>query len=53
MQLTKFQKLRNIIFEGKNLSVADMLCRPFTKKELQMNQIKKQSPLQFHIATLT
>ena len=40
MQLTKFSKLRIIHTPGKNLSVADMLSRSFTKAELQLNQLK-------------
>ena len=46
MQLTKFSKLKIIHTPGKNLSVADMLSRSFTKAELQLNQLKnkKQSP---------
>ena len=45
MQLTKFSKLRIIHTPGKNLSVADMLGRSFTKAELQINQLKhKQLP---------
>ena len=47
MQLTKFSKLKIIHTPGKNLSVADMLSRPFTKAELQLNQLKhKQLPPQ-------
>ena len=37
MQLTKFSKLKIIHTPGKNLSVADMLSRSFTKAELQLN----------------
>ena len=37
MQLTKFSKLKIIYTPGKNLSVADMLSRSFTKAELQLN----------------
>ena len=40
MQLTKFSKLKIIHTPGKNLSVADMLSRSFTKAELQLNQLK-------------
>ena len=51
MQLTKFSKLRLIHTPGKNLSVADMLSRSFTKTELQMNELKhKQLPAQIHFA---
>ena len=53
MQLTKFQKLRNIYTKGKNLSVADMLSRSFTKEELQLNQLKhKQFPPQIEFAVM-
>ena len=40
MQLTKFSKLKIIHTPGKNLSVADLLSRSFTKEELQINQLK-------------
>ena len=40
MQLTIFSKLKIIHTSGKNLSVADMLSRSFTKAELQLNQLK-------------
>ena len=40
MQLTKFSKLKIIHTPGKNLSVADMLSRSFTKAGLQLNQFK-------------
>ena len=53
MQLTKFSKLKIIHTPGKNLSVADMLSRSFTKAELQLNQLKhKQLPSQFDFALL-
>ena len=53
MQLTKFSKLKIIHTPGKNLSVADMLSRSFTKAELQLNQIKhKQLPPQIDFALL-
>ena len=42
MQLTKFSKLKIIHTPGKNLSVADMLSRSFTKAELQLNQLKHE-----------
>ena len=45
MQLTKFTKLKIIHTPGKNLSVADMLSRSFTKAELQL-------PPQFDFALL-
>ena len=40
MQLTKFSKLKIIHTPGKNLSVAYLLSRSFTKEELQINQLK-------------
>ena len=53
MQLTKFSKLKIIHTPGKNLSVADMLSRSFTKAELQLNKLKhKQLPPQIDIALL-
>ena len=51
MQLTKFSKLKIIHTPGKNLSVADILSRSFTKAELQLNQLKhKQHPPQIDFA---
>ena len=53
MQLTKFSKLKIIHTPGKNLSVADMLSRSFTKAELQLNQLKhKHLPQQIDFALL-
>ena len=53
MQLTKFSKLKIIHTPGKNLSVADMLSRSYTKTELQLNQLKhKQLPPQIDFALL-
>ena len=53
MQLTKFSKLKIIHTPGKNLSVADMLSRSFTKAELQLNQLEhKQLPPQIDFALL-
>ena len=53
MQLTKFSKLKIIHATGKKLSAADMLCRSFTKTELQLNQLKhKQFPPQIDFAIL-
>ena len=53
MQLTKFSKLKTIHTPGKNLSVADMLSRSFTKAELQLNQLKhKQLTPQIDFALL-
>ena len=53
MQLTKISKLKIIHTPAKNLSVADMLSRSFTKAELQLNQLKhKQLPPQIDFALL-
>ena len=53
MQLTKFSKLKINHTPGKNLFVADMLSRSFTKAELQLNQLKhKQLAPQIDIALL-
>ena len=53
MQLTKISKLKIIHTPGKNLSVADMLSRSFTKAELQLNQLKhKHLPPQIDFALL-
>ena len=53
MQLTKFSNLKIIHTPGKNLSIADMLSRSFTKAELQLNQLKhKQFPPQIDFALL-
>ena len=53
MQLTKFSNLKTSHTPGKNLSVADMLSRSFTKAELQLNQLKhKQLPPQIDSALL-
>ena len=47
MQLTKFPKLKIIHTPGKNLTVADMLSRTFTKEQLQIHQLRhKQLPPQ-------
>ena len=52
-QLTKFSELKSFILLKKNLSVANMLSRYFTKAELQMNQLKhKQIPPQIDYAIL-
>ena len=53
MQLTKISKLKIVHTPGKNLSVADMLSRSFTKAELQINQLKhEQLPSQSEFAVL-
>ena len=47
MQSTKFSKLKIIHTPGKNLTVADMLSRTFTKEQLQIHQLRhKQLPPQ-------
>ena len=51
--MNKIFKIKIIHTPGKNLSVADMLSRFFTKAELQLNQLKhKQLPLQIDFALL-
>ena len=53
MQLTKFSKLKIIHTTGKNLSVADMLSRTFTKEHLQIRQLRhKQLPPQIHFSIM-
>ena len=53
MQLTKLSNFKKIHTPGKNLSVADMLSRSFTKAELQLNQLKhKQLPPQIDFALI-
>ena len=53
LQLTMFSKLKIIHAPGKNLSVADMLSRSFTKAELKIKQLKhKQLPPQMDFAIL-
>ena len=53
MQLTKLSKLKINHTPGKNLSVADMLSRSFTKAELQINILKhKQLPPQIVFAII-
>ena len=53
MQLTKFSKLKIIHTPGKNLTVADMLSRTFTKKQLQVHQLRhKQLPPQIEFSIL-
>ena len=54
MQLTKLSNIKIIHTPGKNLSVADMLSRSFTKTELQLNRLKhKQLQSQIDNRTLT
>ena len=53
MQLTKFSKLKIIHTPGKNLTVADMLSRTFTKEQLQIHQLRhKQLPPQINFSIL-
>ena len=53
MQVTKLSNLKIIHTPRKNLSVADMLSRSFTKAELQINQLKHiQLPPQVNFAIL-
>ena len=53
MQLTKFSKLKIIQTLGKNLTVADMLSRPFTKEQLQIHQLRyKQLPSQIDFSIM-
>ena len=53
MQLTKFSKLTIIHTPGKNLSVAELLNRSFTKEELQINQLNhKHHPPHIHFTIL-
>ena len=40
MQLTKFSKLKIKHTPRKNLTVADMLSRTFTKEQFQIHQLK-------------
>ena len=53
MQLTKFSKLKFIHTPGKNLTVADMLSRIFTKEQLQRHQLRhKQLPPQIDFSIM-
>ena len=53
MQLTKFSKLKKIHTPGKNLTVADMLSRTFTKEQLQIHQVRhKQLPPQIDFSIM-
>ena len=53
MQLTKFSKLKIIHTPGKNLTVADMLSRIFTKEHLQLHQLRhKQLPPQIDFSIM-
>ena len=53
MQLTTFSKLKIIHTPGKNLTVAAMLSRTFTKEQLQIHQLKhKQLPTEIDFAIM-
>ena len=53
MQLTKFSKLKIIHTPGKNLTVADMLSRTFTKEQLQVHHLRhKQLPPQIDFSIM-
>ena len=53
MQLTKFSNLKIIHTPGKNLTVADMLSRTFTKEQLQLHQLRhKQLPPQIDFSIM-
>ena len=53
MQLTKFSKLKIIQTSGKNLTVADMISRNFTKEQLQIHQLRhKQLPPQIDFSIM-
>ena len=53
MQLTKFSKIKIIRTPGKNLTVADMLSRTFTKEQLQVHQLRhKQLPPQIDFSIM-
>ena len=47
MHSTKFLKLRFVYTKGKNISIAEMLSRSLTRKELRLNILKHNqfSPL--------
>ena len=53
LQLTSISKLKINHTPGQNWSVADMLCRSFTKTELKLNQLKhEQLPPQIDFVIL-
>ena len=53
MQLTKFSKLKIIHTPGKNLTVADTFSLNFTKKQLQLHQLRhKQLPPQIDFSIM-
>ena len=53
MQLIKFSRLKIIHTPGKNLTVADMLSRTFTKEQLQVHQLRhKQLPPQIDFSIM-
>ena len=50
---TKFSKLKIIHTPGKNLTVADMLSRTFTKEQIQVHQLRhKQLPPQIDFSIM-
>ena len=53
MQLTKLSKLKIFHTPGKNLTVADMLSRTFTKEQFQIAQLRhKQLPPQIDFSIM-
>ena len=53
MQLTNISKLKIYHTPGKNLTVADMLSRTFTKAQLQIHQLRhKQLPPQLYFSLM-
>ena len=53
MQLTKFSKLNIIHTPGRNLTLADMFLRTFTKEQLQIHQLRhKQLPPQVNFSIM-
>ena len=53
MQLTQFSKINIIHTPGKNLTVADMLSRTFTKQQLQLHEMRnKQLPPQIDFSIM-
>ena len=53
MQLKKVSKLKTIHTPGKNLTVADLLSRTFTKEQLQVHQLRhKQLPPQIDFSIM-
>ena len=53
MQLTIFSKLKIIHTPGKNLFVADMISRIFTREQLQLHKLRhKQLPPQIDFSNM-